>query len=585
MEAIDQIRQVADIVDIASLYTTLNKRGRKHMGLCPFHSEKDPSFTVDSDKQLFHCFGCGVGGDVFTLVMEKENMTFPEAMNYLAERYHVPLPQKSRLSPELQKLEEKVYKVNELAVAFFRQCLHQTKEGEAALAYLRKRGLSSETQETLKVGYAPNSWTALVSHFKEKGYDPSLLERAGLALPGQKKAGHYDRFRGRVIFPIFGLTGKVVAFGGRTIIDADPKYLNSPDTPVYSKGKLLYGLNWTKEALKEAQEVILVEGYTDFASLYQAGIRNLAASLGTALTPHQVALAKRFAPQVIINYDGDPAGRNAALRAVPLCLEQAAPARVVLLPEGLDPDAYVRKYGRDAYLEQVKQSVPGLKFLVETTIKTGRMDVPEQKSRIVRSVLAEIEKIPDALVRGDYLKQAGDWLGLDESDLRDLVEKPAAAAAKEGKDFLLPAEKRLLQIVLQNPEVRALVLAALKEEDLVGLKSQPAFRLLCEHHRSGREIAYASLAKALPPALASLINVALMERLGPGTVAEAADCLHELRVCSLETARTALRKEAERCQKTGDRERSLKLIAQLNDLIGKMMSLEREDHDRMPDRP
>jgi DNA primase len=585
MEAIDQIRQVADIVDIASLYTTLNKRGRKHMGLCPFHSEKDPSFTVDSEKQLFHCFGCGVGGDVFTLVMEKENMTFPEAMNYLAERYHVPLPQKSRLSPELQKLEEKVYKVNELAVAFFRQCLHRTKEGEAALAYLRKRGLSSETQEILKVGYAPNSWTALVSHFKEKGYDPSLLEKAGLALPGQKKAGYYDRFRGRVIFPIFGLTGKVVAFGGRTIIDADPKYLNSPDTPVYSKGKLLYGLNWTKEVLKEAQEVILVEGYTDFASLYQAGIRNLAASLGTALTQHQVALAKRFAPQVIINYDGDPAGRNAALRAVPLCLEQAAPARVVLLPDGLDPDAYVRKYGRDAYLEQVEQSVPGLKFLVDTTIKTGRMDVPEQKSRIVRSVLAEIEKIPDALVRGDYLKQAGDWLGLDESDLRGLVENPAGAPRKEGKDFLLPAEKRLLQIVLQNPEVRAQVLAALKEEDLVGLKSQPAFRLLCEHHRSGREIAYASLAKALPPALASLINVALMERLGPGTVAEAADCLHELRVCSLETARTALRKEAERCQKTGDRVKSLKLIAQLNDLIGKMMSLEREDHDRMPDRP
>ncbi len=585
MEAIDQIRQVADIVDIASLYTTLTKRGRKHVGLCPFHSEKGPSFTVDSEKQLFHCFGCGVGGDVFTLVMEKENMTFPEAMNYLAERYHVPLPQRSRLSPELQKLEEKVYKINEMALAFFRESLHRTKEGEAALAYLRKRDLSSETLETLKVGYAPNTWTALVSHFKEKGYDSSLLEKAGLALPGQKRAGHYDRFRGRVIFPIFGLTGKVVAFGGRTIIDADPKYLNSPDTPVYSKGKLLYGLNWTKEALREAGEVILVEGYTDFASLYQAGIRNIAASLGTALTPHQIALAMRFGPQVIINYDGDAAGRNAALRAVPLCFEKAVPSRVVLLPQGLDPDAYVRKFGRDAYLEQLKQSLPGIKFLVDTTVKTGRMDVPEQKSRIVRSILAEIEKIPDALVRGDYLKQAGDCLGLEESDLRRLVEKPADGAAKEGKDFLLPAEKRLLQIVLQNREVAAEVLAAIRDEDLVGLKSQAAFLLLRDHHRSRREIAYASLSKALPPELASLINVALMEALGPGTIEEAADCLHELRVFSLQTRRHALRKEAERCQKSGDRERSLKLIAQLNDLIGRMMSLEREQHDRMPDRP
>jgi DNA primase len=443
----------------------------------------------------------------------------------------------------------------------------------------------SETLEILKVGYAPNSWTALVTHLKDKGYEPSLLEKAGLALPGQKKAGHYDRFRGRVIFPIFGLTGKVVAFGGRTIVDADPKYLNSPDTPVYSKGKLLYGLNWTKEALREAGEVILVEGYTDFASLYQAGIRNLAASLGTALTPNQVALAMRFAPQVIINYDGDPAGKNAALRAVPLCFEKAVPSRVVLLPHGLDPDAYVRKFGRDAYLDQVKQSVPGLKFLIDMTVKTGRMDVPEQKSRIVRSILAEIEKIPDALVRGDYLKQAGDGLGLDESDLRRLVESPAAELPKEGQDFLLPAEKRLLQIVLQNRAVGAEILDAIKEEYLVGLKSQPAFRLLRDHQRSGREIAYASLAKALPPGLASLINVALMETLGPGTIEEAADCLHELRVFSLETRRTALRKEAERCQKSGDREKSLKLIAQLNELIGRMMSLEREQHDRMPDRP
>ena len=374
MEAIDQVRQVADIVDIASLYTTLNKRGRKHVGLCPFHSEKTPSFTVDSEKQLFHCFGCGVGGDVFTLVMEKENMTFPEALNHLAERYHVPLPQKSRLSPELQKLEDKVYKINEQAVAFFRRCLLRTKEGETARAYLRKRGLSDETLETLQVGYAPNSWTALVSDFREKGHDGAVLEKAGLALPGQKKPGYYDRFRGRVIFPIFTPAGKPVAFGGRTIVEADPKYLNSPDTPVYSKGKLLYGLNWTKEALREAGEAILVEGYTDFSALYQTGIRNVAASLGTALTPYQVDNIRRAMGQdkgqgIVINYDGDSAGRNAALRAVPLCLEKALPCRVVLLPQNLDPDAYVRKHGRDAYLDQVKQSVPGLKFLVGETCR------------------------------------------------------------------------------------------------------------------------------------------------------------------------------------------------------------------------
>jgi DNA primase len=353
MEIIDQVRQAADIVDIASQYTTLRRRGRKHVGLCPFHSEKAPSFTVDSEKQLFHCFGCGVGGDVFTLVMEKENLTFPEALTHLAERYHVPLPQKTRLSPELQKLEEKVYRINETALAFFRRNLFQKGEGESALGYLRKRGLSDGTIEELKVGYAPNSWNALVTHFQGGGTQPALLEKAGLVLPGQKRPEYYDRFRARVIFPIFSLSGKVVAFGGRTVADADPKYLNSPDTPVYSKGKVLYGLNWTKEAVREAGELILVEGYTDFASLYQAGIRNVAASLGTALTPHQVDIARRAtghdSAKIIINYDGDAAGKNAAFRAVPLCFEKGVQTQVLVLPQGLDPDGFIRKHGPKTY--------------------------------------------------------------------------------------------------------------------------------------------------------------------------------------------------------------------------------------------
>jgi DNA primase len=256
MEIIDQIRQVANIVEIASLYTTLRTRGKKHVGLCPFHSEKSPSFTVDAEKQLFHCFGCGVGGDVFTLVMEKENLSFPEALKYLAERYHIPLPRQTKLSPELAKLEDKILKINEMALALFRRNLFQTPEGEGAQAYLRKRNLSGETLEVLKIGYAPNSWNSLLTHFQGKGVELPLLEKAGLILPGQKKPDFYDRFRGRVIFPIFSLTGKVVAFGGRTVIDADPKYLNSPDTPVYSKGKVLYGLNWTKGEVHQAREVI-----------------------------------------------------------------------------------------------------------------------------------------------------------------------------------------------------------------------------------------------------------------------------------------------------------------------------------------
>ena len=480
MEIIDQVRQAADIVDIASQYTTLRRRGRKHVGLCPFHSEKDPSFTVDSEKQLFHCFGCGVGGDVFTLVMEKENLSFPEALGHLAERYHIPLPQKSRLSPELQKLEEKVYRVNESALAFFRRCLFQKGEGESALAYLKKRSLSEETIETLKVGYAPNSWNALLNYFQGKRTEPALLEKAGLVLPGQKKPEYYDRFRGRVIFPIFSLTGRVVAFGGLTIVDAEPKYLNSPETPLYSKGKLLYGLNFTKDAVRQEGTAILVEGYTDFSSLYQAGIRNVVASLGTALTPWQVGQAMRFAPRLIVNYDGDSAGRTAAARAVPLGLEKGLHIDVLVLPDELDPDAFLRQHGRDRYLALMKKTVPGLDFLIDALAAGVRMAIPEEKGKVARAVVREIEKVPDPVARSEYLCRASVKLGVPEELLRGIVESKALDKGPEEPGLFCPAEKRLFQILMGDRAVAPYVFAECGEEVFEGLRSEPVFRYILE---------------------------------------------------------------------------------------------------------
>lgn len=573
MEIIDQIRQAADIVDIASLYTALKRRGRKHVGLCPFHSEKDPSFTVDSEKQLFHCFGCGVGGDVFTLVMEKENLTFPEALNYLAEKYHIPLPQKTRLSPELQKLEEKVYKVNELTLAFYRRNLFQTKEGEAALAYLKKRSLSSDTLETLKVGYAPNSWNALLGHFQGRGTEPALLEKAGLVLPGQKRSEYYDRFRGRIIFPIFGLTGKIVAFGGRTVAEATPKYLNSPDTPVYSKGKTLYGLNWTKEAVREAGELILVEGYTDFASLYQAGIRNAAASLGTALTPHQVGLARRFAPRIIINYDGDPAGQNAALRAIPLCFEKAVQTQVLILPQSLDPDGFVRKFGHEPYLDLAGKSASGLQFLVDMTVRTGRMNVPEEKSRIIRSIVTELNKIPDSIVRSEYLRRASDYLGVEESLLRQIIEKPAPGKTGEEKVLLFPAEKRLLQILLEDQELAADLLKQVEEEDFRGLRSEAALVFLLDCARKGKRVLFSELSSAVGPELWGQVSEMMQERSGRGTPEEALDCLQTLRKTALAGRLRALQKEIVRCERNGEKEKLARLLSQKQDLTRQILAM------------
>ncbi len=576
METIDQIRQVANIVEIASLYTTLRKRGKKHVGLCPFHSEKDPSFTVDGEKQLFHCFGCGAGGDVFTLVMEKENLSFPEAVKYLAEKFHIPLPRQTRLSPEALKLEEKIFKVNEAALGFFRKSLFQSKEGEAALDYLKKRGFTPETLETLKVGYAPNSWSALLSHLEGRETDASLLQKAGLILPGQKKADFYDRFRGRIIFPIFSLTGKVLGFGGRSIFNAEPKYLNSPETAVYSKGKVLYGLNWTKEVVRETGELILVEGYTDFASLFQAGIRNLAASLGTSLTEHQVALAGRFAPRLIINYDGDAAGKNAAFRALPTCFEKGLQVKVLILPQNLDPDGFIRQHGREPYLNLSKKAVPGLKFLVDSVVQSGRMDVPEEKVRIVRTIVSVLEKIPDSLVRSEYLRLASEFLSVEESLLRQIIEKGASEPDKEESESFLPAEKRLLQILLEDNRIAALLGTKMMPEDYKGLKSEPAFAFILESSRKGKAVVFPELSQAIGPQLARRLSQISLEQTGLATEGEAFDCLCSLRKTSLESQLRAVQKETARCQRNGEKEKLSSLLLQKQDLIHQILTIQKE---------
>jgi DNA primase len=572
MEIIEQVRQVSSIVEIASQYTTLRRRGRKHVGLCPFHSEKTPSFTVDEEKQLFHCFGCGVGGDVFSLVMEKENLGFAEALRYLAEKYRIPLPQ-HRVDPQVIKLEEKLFKINEMALAFFRRNLFGTPEGKKALAYLKNRGLADATIETLKIGYAMDAWGTLIDHLRTKNVPAILLEKAGLALPGKKKDEYYDRFRGRVIFPIFSLTGKVVAFGGRTVTGAEPKYLNSPDTPLYSKGKLLYGLNMSKDAIREAGEAILVEGYTDFAALYQAGIGNVVASLGTALTPFQVAQAARFTPRLIINYDGDAAGKNACARAVPLCLEKGMNVDALILPEGLDPDAFLAKHGRDKYLALMKKGVPGIDFLIDAYRKGVRMDLPEEKARIVRAVVKEIEKVPDALARGEYLRLAGERLGVDEATLRKIIGPGGPAKGPGEGASLSSAEKRLLQILFENKEIAADVFEEVREGDFRGLRSESVFGFIKSRFRHGLDWNFSDLKESVDPPILDCLSRALQERPGEASAKEAKECLHTLRKVAFQNQLKEIQTEIAKSEKSGDREKLVALVYQKQDITKQILAL------------
>ncbi len=573
MEISEKIKQVANLAEIASAYTTLKRRGKKLVGLCPFHAESNPSFTVDEEKQLYHCFGCGAGGDVFSLIMEKENLSFPETIRFLAEKYHIPLPSVSRLSPEVKKLEDRLYEINELALSHFRRNLKQTQEGAAALAYLRQRGLSDRIIDELSLGYALASWRALCTFLREKGVSAEEIIKAGLALPGQRTSEPYDRFRQRIIFPIFGLSGKVLGFGGRILGEGEPKYLNSPDTPVYTKGQVLYGLNITKEAVKAKQELILVEGYMDFIALYQAGIKNVAASCGTSLTEQQVAQAQRFASQIIISTDGDAAGRSAALRDVSVCLEKGMPSKVVLLPDKTDPDNFIRQKGVKAYLQLVEKAVSGFDFLVASYRAGLKNGSPEAKAQAIRSVVREVEKVPDPVVRSEYLRLTSERFGVEENFIRSLIQEKAKKNQKsETRPSLLEAEKRLFQVLEQSSELARELLTEISPEEVKGCPGEPIFlHLLKKPDRPSRYLT--ELKTLLPSALYQELARLLVEAPEAGTREEAYECLRALRRYRLEKELEDLQRQIAQLERRGERDKLIPLLVAKQNLTREIMSL------------
>lgn len=561
MEIVDQIRQVANIIDIASQYTVIKKRGNKHLGLCPFHSEKTPSFTVDEAKQLYHCFGCGVGGDVFTLVMEKENFSFPEALQHLAERYHIALPEKKIFSKKQQSIKEQLLKIAESSLGFFKKNLFSTTEGEKALDYLRKRDIKEDTIQTLKIGYALNSWDSLLLHFQRKNINPDLLEKAGLVLRRQNKEGYYDRFRGRIIFPIFTVTGKTVAFGGRTIINQEPKYLNSPETPIYSKGSLLYGLNFCKDPISKKGEVILVEGYTDFLTLFQSGISNCAASLGTSLTAQQVLVTKRFAPKIISSFDGDSAGTNAAIRAISHCFENGVQINILSLPQGSDPDSFIKEYGSEQFMTLAKKSIPGIKFLIRSQLKGRKVESPEVKAKIAGNVLNEMKNISDPIVLSEYIKQMSELLDIDEGVLRTMFKQKKKERAAIKQNYFLPAEKRLLQILffLKNNKDAAYVFEKIKAEIFVGLKSEPIFLAINEFLKEGKNLSLHDFKGILDASLFRDLSEMQQEKEQTPTPDEIGSCSEALKQIFLEKQRKKLFKQIRSLEKEEKPENEEKL--------------------------
>lgn len=494
---IDEVRSANDIIDVIGAFVRLKKRGKNHIGLCPFHQEKTPSFTVSADKQMYHCFGCGKGGNVFTFVMEMEKVSFIEAVRSLAERAGIQLPAVTADTAETTETDE-LLNACRFAGNHFYKNLTESPEGKPALQYFHGRGFSDETIRNFGLGYSLNSWEGLLRAAGLEGIPTVRLLKAGLLRQREDGSGYYDYFRGRAMFPILTTTGRVVAFGARKMRDDDPiqgKYINSPETPIYSKSRILFGLFHSKEAIRSEENALMVEGYADAISLFQAGIENVVASSGTALTEGQVSQVGRYTRTLTLVYDADSAGSQAALRGMDLVLEQGLDVKIVSLPPGEDPDSFVRKQGAKEFRKLLGSSVSFIDFKADQFLKAGRFATAEGKTEAVRSIVQSIAKIKDELKRNFFVKEVAEKYEIQESVLhRELDrwvsrerlparpvgfkgERPpvpqSAQTSRETGGALPAAERDILKILLENQgDVAHFVASNLRLDDLTDSRIQ-----------------------------------------------------------------------------------------------------------------
>jgi DNA primase len=499
---LDEVRAAVNIVSLVSEYVALKKRGRNYVARCPFHNEKTPSFNVSEEKQIFMCFGCGLGGDVFKFIMQMEHLTFPEAVRFIADRRGIQLPEIASPGPATAgPATDLLRKAMTEAVGIYHRWLLDSQEGKSALAYLHERGITAETIARFQLGYSPAAGDALIESMKNKGFTLQVLEECGLAKRSEDGSRSYDNFRGRILFPIVDVQGRPVAFGGRTLSDRQPKYLNSPETRLYNKSRNLYGLNFSKEAIKAQGQAILVEGYMDFVVPFQHGVQNLVASLGTSLTPQQVELLGRYTREVVVSYDPDSAGLAATQKSLDLFLEGDFGVRVLQLPAGQDPDVFVRSAGPEEYRKRASESISYLAFILETAIRSqGALDDPKKKVNVMNAVLPYLAKLPSAVERSDYVFQFARRLGIEDQQM--LAETKKAAQQKRARLAEGPvtsaasmkfAEKRLLQMLLGNAELQPQILPLCSMQDFEGLAAGKIFSILLDGSRRNQLATYEGL--------------------------------------------------------------------------------------------
>jgi DNA primase len=581
---IDDLKRQADIVRVIQDYVQLKKKGTNWMACCPFHKEKTPSFSVSPVKEIFFCFGCHKGGSVFNFVMEMERVSFPEAIKLVAEKSGVPLPvmvDDSRF--QARRLEsEEVIELNKWALEWWEQQLEASAEGRTARDYLQAREITEETRKTFRLGYAPDSWDALSSYLRQKGAGQDQIDRSGLV--AKKEEGHsYDRFRGRLIVPVMDIQGKPIAFGGRTLKNEDAKYINSPETAAYVKGRNLFGLHLTRDEIRRAGFVILVEGFLDLIVPYQFGIRNVAASLGTALTPDQVKLLGRFARKVVVNYDGDRAGVQAAKKAIEILLAEDLEVKILVLPDGADPDEFLRKSGATEYHRRRGESQPHIQFVIDQAVQDRKLSNPADKEAAIDEVLPYIRAVRSRLQKREYFDIAMDSLRINDVTVKRELwhsirmgsnERPRVVEqTKRVQIKPTVAEQKLLELLLTDDELRHTVLPKLEPADYDDLPTALIFRALVDGEREGVAIDFDFLSsktegdpssELLPGLLMSEAEVQENEHSEARQLA-AQRCIDALRLMKVDRRIGDLRSEIAVAERNGETELRDRLsIEQLN---------------------
>jgi DNA primase len=515
MDFVEQLKSSIDIVKVIGEYVRLRRVGSsgRWAGLCPFHQEKTPSFSVNQTRQFYKCFGCGVSGDALKFVMEFDGLTFPEALKLLAERNGIPMPKRTDYADAESKLRGALFEIHTVAARLFQSSLHGA-QGTEARAYLARRGVNAEWVETFELGFSESSGQSLVRRLAEERFTPEQIESSGLLRKRNDGSGFYDTFRGRLMFPIHNESGKVMAFGGRALRDDDqPKYLNSPETPIYRKTSVLYNLHRARDGMRRTNRSVLVEGYMDVIGVYAAGVKEVVASCGTALTSAQARAMRRHADTVVVNFDPDAAGANAAERAIQLLLDESLHVKVLALPGGLDPDEYVKEQGAEAYRARLDSASGYFHWLADRARARFDMSGADGRMDAFKFLLPAVQKISDKLERAAVASDLAGYLGVEPGLVLDQFKRAAAdrrapVIPPQPRASVPALERILLNAVVSSERVRAEILPRLSEAMTGGFIAREVFEALRHMAEAGVAITFSALDGRLSGAAQALLHEA-----------------------------------------------------------------------------